>query len=140
MSQKAKEDGCNIYIVSGFRSKEYQYNPFVKNKKQANENSEMSNKALFDSMTVKEKQDRARWSAIPGYSEHHTGYAIDIVNVNSSFANTKEYQRLKNNAKDFGFEVSFPKNNQQGVGFEPRHRRYIGSANAKKVFQRAQNM
>ena len=53
----------------------------------------------------------AKLSAPPGYSEHHTGYAIDLTDGNfprqditSQFAETKAFRWLTLHAKEFGFE------------------------------------
>jgi D-alanyl-D-alanine carboxypeptidase len=87
------------------------------------------------------KQAAAKWSAPPGYSEHHTGYALDIADrqrpdtdLQISFANTRAYQWLAATAHQYGFELSFPRNNKQGVGFEPWHWRYVGSTRAEQIF------
>lgn len=86
----------------------------------------------------------AEYSAPPGHSEHHTGYAIDIADTNEpntdikhSFETTAAYQWLKANAYAYGFEESFPKNNTQGVSFEPWHWRYFGSDRAGQTFAAA---
>lgn len=84
---------------------------------------------------------RARASAPPGYSEHATGYAIDIgdrtapeCNLNPCFADTPVGVWLSANASNYGFVLSFPKGNAQGVMYEPWHWRYEGSGAAKAVF------
>jgi zinc D-Ala-D-Ala carboxypeptidase len=88
---------------------------------------------------------RARASAPPGYSEHATGYAMDIgdrghpeCNLNACFAQTPVGQWLAANAGNYGFVLSFPKGNGQGVMYEPWHWRYEGSGGAKAVFVNAQ--
>jgi len=86
----------------------------------------------------------ARLSAPPGYSEHHTGYAIDIGDASDRnadlqfvFEYTRAYIWLNKNAKNFGFKQSFPQNNLQGVSFEPWHWRYQKSKHAAQIFDRA---
>ena len=64
--------------------------------------------------------------AAPGCSEHHTGRALDIgsptnLKLEAGFARTREYRWLKANAHRFGFHLSYPKNNQHGIGYEPWH-------------------
>ncbi|MES3037580.1 MAG: M15 family metallopeptidase [Bdellovibrionota bacterium] len=63
--------------------------------------------------------------AIPGYSEHHTGRAIDIYKAEeipeSEFHNTDSYSWLLENAGRFGFTLSYPQNNDRGIIFEPWH-------------------
>jgi D-alanyl-D-alanine carboxypeptidase len=60
--------------------------------------------------------DRAlRTSAPPGYSKHHSGYAVDIGEAGASggFVNTRAYRWLSDfdfaRAKSFGFVPSYPK-------------------------------
>ena len=86
----------------------------------------------------------AKLSAPPGHSEHHTGYTIDLTDglylnqdITYKFASSDAYKWLVAHAYKFGFELSFPENNSQGVSFEPWHWRYIGSSDALKTFARA---
>jgi zinc D-Ala-D-Ala carboxypeptidase len=87
---------------------------------------------------------QARWIAPPGYSEHATGLSIDFgsrreeqCNLRPCFANTAVGRWLAINAPRFGFELSFPTGNQQGVSYEPWHYRYIGDSQARNTFERA---
>jgi zinc D-Ala-D-Ala carboxypeptidase len=88
----------------------------------------------------------AKVSAPPGYSEHHTGYAVDFADgnypkedISFKFAETEASRWLKLHAREFGFELSFPENNSQGVSYEPWHWRFIGSLQAETVFQQARS-
>lgn len=114
MKKAAVKEGVNIRIVSGFRSTQYQKTVFKKKF------------GVQNSPTDKEFEARLRFSAPSGFSEHHTGLAIDINSTEQSFANTKEYKWLQEHASEYGFEMSFPENGKQGLGFEPWHWRYIG--------------
>ncbi|MEN9856020.1 MAG: hypothetical protein RLZZ157_1146 [Pseudomonadota bacterium] len=89
---------------------------------------------------------RAKSSAPPGYSEHATGYALDFGDRNHPecdlrpcFADTPVGQWLQDNASSYGFVLSFPKGNAQGVTYEPWHWRYEGSDRAKTVFAAAKS-
>ena len=67
-----------------------------------------------------------RVSAVPGCSEHHTGRALDLgapghLQLEVSFARTREFRWLKRHAGRFGFRLSYPRNNRQGITFEPWH-------------------
>jgi zinc D-Ala-D-Ala carboxypeptidase len=84
---------------------------------------------------------RARASAPPGFSEHATGYAIDFgdrnnpqCNLSNCFSTTPVGEWLAANAGQYGFVLSFPKSNSQGVMYEPWHWRYQGSPAAQTVF------
>jgi D-Ala-D-Ala carboxypeptidase. Metallo peptidase. MEROPS family M15B len=130
MLYAAREEGVWIIPASAFRN--------VKAQEQ-----------LFQNQVSKQgsPEQAAKISAPPNYSEHHTGYAVDLADGNSpsseditlAFAETRAYQWLTENAKKFGFEMSFPENNPQGVSYEPWHWRYVGSDRAKGVFRRARS-
>lgn len=96
--------------------------------------------------------ERARFVGPPGYSEHATGYAIDFgtrpspgcADVEACFAQTAAGRWLIANAPNYGFELSFPAGNAQGVSWEPWHWRWVGSngdvpgaAAARNIFVRA---
>ena len=72
-------------------------------------------------------------SARPGFSEHQTGYAIDIsthvFGLTDNFKNADSYKWLTQNAHKYGFILRFPegKENITGYSFEPWHFRYVGS-------------
>jgi D-alanyl-D-alanine carboxypeptidase len=91
-------------------------------------------------------QKRAEVSAPPGYSEHHTGYAVDIgdattpaLDLNPNFEKTAAFQWLQANATHFNFELSFPRNNLQGVNYEPWHWRFVGDRPSLETFYKARN-
>jgi len=79
--------------------------------------------------------ERARSVGPPGYSEHATGYAIDFgvrpspacPDVDTCIASTVPGLWLLQHARDYGFELSFPAGNGQGVTWEPWHWRWVGS-------------
>ena len=130
MIYAARDDGVWIVPVSGYRDVEKQ-------------------DSLFQAQIKRKgsEKEAAKSSAPPGYSEHHTGYTIDLTDgklvnrdITSDFASTDAYQWLVNNAEQFSFELSFPKNNSQGVNYEPWHWRYIGSDEAVKTFADARNV
>lgn len=82
---------------------------------------------------------RAESVAPPGHSEHATGYAIDFgerpegacADVEPCIADTPLGQWLTLNAPDYGFELSFPSSNSQGVTWEPWHWRWVGTSNSE---------
>ena len=70
--------------------------------------------------------DILRAVAPPGYSEHHTGRAIDIVTpahpeLDVSFATTSAYAWLAEHAAQYRFTLSYPEGNEAGYQYEPWH-------------------
>jgi len=128
MEADAKADGVNFEVISGFRSIPEQQELFFEISKQRNQTP----------------AERAKVSAPPGHSEHHTGYAIDIgdanvpsTNLSPSFEKTAAFQWLRNNAARYGFEMSFPPNNSQGVMYEPWHWRFVGDETSLATFYKS---
>ncbi len=117
MRLDAQKSGITLTPISGFRSKSEQDYLFYEVAKQRSQTLEQ----------------RAKVSAPPGYSQHHTGLAIDVNSLNPSFANTKEFSWLQKNAKEFDFELSFTEGNSQSVSFEPWHWAWHGNEDAKRV-------
>ena len=68
-------------------------------------------------------------SAYPGFSEHHTGTAIDITtpdcpNLVEEFESTAAFRWLDRHARGFGFALSYPRGNPYSVVYEPWHWRW----------------
>ena len=125
MREEAKKDGIHLVFLSGYRSINLQNEIFYSLK----------------SIRNQEASERARVSAPPGYSEHSTGFAIDIgdatrreTDFQTEFEKTDAFRWLKNNATNFHFKLSFNKNNKY-IDYEPWHWRYEGSIEALKVFE-----
>jgi murein DD-endopeptidase MepM/ murein hydrolase activator NlpD len=118
MADAAAADRVDLFVVSGFRSVDSQ--ELLWNKQVAKQGSESA---------------AARISAPPGYSEHHTGYALDFgsgrnADLDSSFATTPAYSWLTKYAKKYGFVQSFK--GSDSVQNEPWHWKYTGSAAAQR--------
>ncbi len=69
--------------------------------------------------------------AAPGYSEHHSGNALDIgipdaPPLTEEFDRTQAFSWLKANARSFGFRLSYPRDNPYGIVYEPWHWFYTG--------------
>lgn len=125
MRQAAAQAGVTLVPISGFRSIADQEYLFFQRARQ---------RSL-------RPQERALVSAPPGYSEHHTGYALDIgdgrdpaTDVELSFTRTAAWAWLNRHAARFGFELSFPEGNPQGISFEPWHWRYVGDRHSLETF------
>ncbi|KAI9130362.1 D-alanyl-D-alanine carboxypeptidase family protein [Acaryochloris sp. CCMEE 5410] len=131
MSAAAASDGIKLQALSGFRTVEDQDYLFFRVKEKRAQGA----------------QQRAKVSAPPGRSEHHTGYAMDIgdatqpkTHVNVTFEETRAFEWLRKNAPRYSFELSFPKGNSQGVSYEPWHWRYVGDKDSLETFYNARNL
>ena len=72
-----------------------------------------------------------RVNAAPGFSEHHSGRAIDIgtpgcAALDEAFEHTPAFAWLQRHASNFDFRLSYPRNNPLGVIYEPWHWYYFG--------------
>jgi zinc D-Ala-D-Ala carboxypeptidase len=70
-------------------------------------------------------------TAIPGFSEHHTGKAVDVCTpekfkLEEEFERTAAFSWLMENAGDFKFRLSYPRSNNLGIIYEPWHWYYYG--------------
>jgi len=120
MDGMQKELGKRLYIESAYRSSAYQLYLFL----------------FYLQNHDYSVRETAHWNAFPGYSEHGNPkrQALDFINeeaVNGeedpeSFAVLPEYAWLLTHAPSYGFELSFPKTDAEGIGFEPWHWRYVG--------------
>ncbi|AZR25950.1 D-alanyl-D-alanine carboxypeptidase family protein [Xanthomonas vasicola pv. arecae] len=68
-------------------------------------------------------------NAAPGFSEHHSGDALDIGTpgeppAEESFETTPAFAWLCGNAHAFGYRLSYPRNNPHGIVYEPWHWRW----------------
>lgn len=123
MATMEKDLGKKLLIESGYRSSAYQLYLFL---------SYLQN----HDYSVRET---AHWNAFPGYSEHGDprNQALDFINEEAisgendpeAFAVLPEYQWLTRHAARYHFELSFPKKDPRGIGFEPWHWRYTGHKN-----------
>ena len=75
------------------------------------------------------KAEADRYSARPGYSEHQTGLAFDLIGTNGDLVTEeKAAQWLLNHAADYGFVVRYLKGKEKETGYmaEEWHLRYVG--------------
>ena len=109
LSSTARADGVIVKIVSAFRSVDRQAE-IVRAK--------LARGLLLDAILCV--------SAPPGYSEHHSGCAVDVTtdgvaSLELEFEETAAYRWLSKNAGRFGFRLSFPRQNPYGYAYEPWH-------------------
>jgi len=102
-------DGIDIFIVSAFRSVGRQF--------------EVVRRKLETGVSIEEALTVC---APPGFSEHHTGRAVDLSTPGSraleiEFDQTPAYSWLTKRAADFGYYLSYPLANPCGYQYEPWH-------------------
>ena len=85
---------------------------------------------LYQSYVNQEGQAAAdRYSARPGYSEHQTGLAFDVIGTDGQLVeDAGAAQWLLDHAPDYGFVVRYPRGKESITGYmhEEWHLRYIG--------------
>ena len=83
---------------------------------------------------------RQKVSAIPGFSQHHTGKAFDIIDLDDPYweQNPKVKKWVENNVGKFGFKVSYP---TQGTlrSPEPWHIFYVGGESSDDEIKQEKN-
>lgn len=109
IKNKSEEAGVGLLLLSGFRSISRQ--------------SEIIQKKLDTGLSL---DAILRVSAYPGFSEHHTGRAIDFgssdcEHFSETFEVTREFAWLTEHASRFGFSLSYPRGNPHGIVYEPWH-------------------
>ncbi len=114
MWEDAKDEGLNLIINSSYRTFEDQ-------------------QEIYDS-------SNDDYASKPGFSEHQTGLALDIVTYDSmdnEFEKTDEFRWLQNNAYKYGFILRYPKGKEflTGYAYESWHYRYLGVDLATKVYK-----
>ncbi|MEM7792211.1 MAG: M15 family metallopeptidase [Verrucomicrobiota bacterium] len=116
LKDAAKSKGIDLRLVSAFRSIKRQ-NEIIEGKRK---------KGIPDCEIFKV-------SAPAGFSEHHSGRAIDLSTdgytaLEEEFESSAAFEWLKENASSFGFTLSYPRNNQYGIAYQPWHWFHNGKA------------
>ena len=114
MQAAAQADGVVLEAISGYRSHAYQLGIFERKRERG--------LAVDDILQV---------NAAPGFSEHHSGLALDIGTpdeppAEESFEVTLAFEWLSKHAADHGFVMSYPRDNPHGIVYEPWHWRFNG--------------
>jgi len=109
MQAAAHADGVALRIASAFRSIERQ--------------AEIVRAKLARGLSL---DAILEVSAPPGYSEHHTGRAVDVTTdgvrpLEIEFETTDAFRWLSRRAGEFGFLLSYPAGNGHGYAYEPWH-------------------
>jgi len=129
MKRAAERDGVQLYITSAYRTKGEQKQIF---------NDTVSG-YVKQGNSKKAAQERAtEVAALPGYSEHETGLAVDFSFGGDWEKQERMWDWLSQNAHHHGFILRYPpgKENITGYSHEPWHYRYVGVEHAKVVYER----
>ena len=109
LQEAAAAEEVSLQLVSAFRGVDYQ-RELIERKLAAGQELE----AIL------------QLSAAPGFSEHHTGNAIDVTTEGSAaleveFELSECFRWLQRRAPSFGFSLTYPRNNPFGIAYEPWH-------------------
>ena len=109
LQRAASKDGVTLLLVSGFRSVEYQ--------------AGLLRKKLETGQSMAEI---LKVNAAPGYSQHHSGEALDLATpgyrpLTEEFDQSDAFSWLLENGGRLGFSMSYPKDNSFGLVYEPWH-------------------
>lgn len=123
MNAAAQKEGITLNIIWAYRSPVLQREQF------------------HEAQGKYGKRQGIRWLAPPGFSEHQTGWVLDIgdqsdpeADDNPLFERTAAFNWLSSHGENFGFELSFKPSNWQGVSYEPWHWRFVGTPEARRAF------
>lgn len=84
-----------------------------------------------------------KYAAVPGYSEHHTGLAVDIFLIKDGqeirenddmIADREDFAKIHALLSDYGFILRYLEGKEAitGYAYEPWHLRYVGSKDIAK--------
>lgn len=124
LQNDASAVGLNIYLSSGFRSYDYQ-------------NEIYNNYVAWDGQELADT-----YSARPGHSEHQSGLAIDVNQIDDSFIGTPEAIWLEQHCYEYGFILRYPQSKQDitGYKYESWHIRYVGTDMSYKIHAKSVEM
>jgi D-alanyl-D-alanine carboxypeptidase len=114
MKTHAHRGGVELLLVSGFRTLERQ--------------ADLLRRKLERGIPL---ADILATNVAPGFSQHHTGRAVDIAAVGcpplvEAFEDTDAFAWLTQHAATFGFDMPYGRGNALGLAFEPWHWFYGG--------------
>ncbi|MBQ8966547.1 M15 family metallopeptidase [Ruminococcus sp.] len=122
MTAAAFNDGLYLYVNSGYRSYDEQYNLYY-------------NYAFERGVAAADMV-----SSRPGHSEHQAGLCFDVNSTETSFGNTNEAKWLAAHCAEYGFIIRFPKGKEAitGYEYEPWHIRFVGKEIAQDMNAKGQ--
>ncbi len=132
MLKAAENDGIDLYVVSAYRTIEYQQQNFDNSVQDRVDRGMSYDDAYADTLAE---------VALPGESEHNAGLALDIMveeyqNMDDDgFEDTEAFAWLDRHAAEYGFILRYPKGKQEitGIIYEPWHYRFVGVYYANEI-------
>lgn len=126
MYQAARRNGVTLHINNAYRSVAVQQEVF-------DQKLAYYQQLGYDAATALEKT-KAQVQE-PGYSEHHTGYAIDFSKENDSVSNEQMWAWLNKHASQYGFILRYSEACKPitKIEYEPWHYRYVGTEAAQTI-------
>ncbi len=108
----------NVIVQSGYRSSERQ-------------------QELYDEDLQKTGLDYSEKVAVPGYSEHQTGWCVDLTLFEADYDGSGIYSWVDEHCADYGIILRYPENKTEvtKISFEPWHYRYVGIPHAGYIMQ-----
>jgi D-alanyl-D-alanine carboxypeptidase len=109
MKAAALADGVALLLVSGFRGVTYQ--------------ADLIRRKLASGQDI---EAILKVNAAPGFSEHHTGRAVDVATpgtrpLTEQFADSAAFAWLSDRGRQFGFRMPYGRGNDYGFAYEPWH-------------------
>ena len=129
LAAEMEKEGVHTELDSAYRSTEAQ-------------------QEIVEDFTKKYGEDYVKkYVAVPGYSEHHTGLALDlylIVDGKTMYENedlvkcTPEWEKIHAKLADYGFILRYLEGKEDitGYNYEPWHIRYVGVDAAKEITEK----
>lgn len=132
MLTEGSDEGLEFVVASGYRSGEYQQQLLEEDIQASMESEGLTWQQAYDKET--------RETMPPGYSEHETGLAVDIVSLDYQILDrqqemTRENEWLRRNCARYGFILRYPQGAEDitGISYEPWHFRYVGKEAAEDI-------
>lgn len=112
----------DIIVISGYRTTQQQ-------------------QELYDADLAETGEQTSTRVALPGHSEHESGYALDFSlytdGVQYDYDGTGEYAWINENCAHYGYVLRYTEDKQEttGIQAEPWHYRYVGQPHATYMME-----
>lgn len=133
MMDAMRAEGLSPLICSSYRTNEKQKTLY---------NNQVSKYLAKGYSQTAAETEAGKWIAVPGTSEHQTGLAVDIVDMNYQLLDEKQEDTavqkwLMKNSYKYGFILRYPSDKSEitGINYEPWHYRYVGQEAAKEIYE-----